>query len=66
MPPYSKNKKEPSSHTETMVRGSTLLGTNVVPTHRITARHRTNLPIIGTLPPSVLAKKLVVEYFFQS
>ncbi len=47
MPPYSKNKKEPSSHTETMVRGSTLLGTNAVPTHRITARHRTNLPIIG-------------------
>ena len=42
-----KIKKDLSSHTETMVRGSTLLGTNVVPTHRITARHRTNLPIIG-------------------
>lgn len=61
-----------------MVRGSTLLGT-FIPTRRITARDRTNLPIIGmsarecisstypwTLPPSILAKKLVVEYFFQS
>ncbi len=42
-----KIKKDLSSHTETMVRGSTLLGITKIPTQRITARDRTNLPIIG-------------------